>query len=222
MMNVETALLQRKSVRAFLDKPVDKSVVAHILSCASHAPSGKNTQPWQVAVTMGQTKELICQQLLNEFTQDNPKTLDYKYYSDSLTHEFKRRAVECGMLLYQTLDIDRNNKEQRLKQWARNYHGFDAPVMLYFFADPSVEKGSFLDYGMFLQSIMLMATSMGLATCPQASLAEYPHIVKQILGYPQDLILLCGISLGYEDINDKVNSYKTPRAPVSEFAKFFD
>lgn len=123
--------------------------------------------------------------------------------------------------MYSTLEIQREDKQRQLDQWASNYRAFDAPVMLLFFIDKVMEKGSYLDYGMFLQSIMLAAVAEGLATCPQAALAEYPEIVKSELGYSDGQVLVCGMSLGYEDKSHKVNSYRTTREPLEELVKYF-
>jgi nitroreductase len=221
-MDVSQALLERKSVRAFLNRPVDKELIVKILYYARQAPSGTNTQPWEVAVASGTTKKTLDRKLEDLFWQNAPKQMDYHYYPIEFPPEFKRRRVECGLQMYQTLGIKKDDKERRLKQWALNYSAFGAPVALFFFANKCIEKGSFIDYGMFLQSIMLMATSLGLATCPQAALAEYPQIVKVELGYPQDRILLCGMALGYEDKGALINSYRTSREEVTKFTQFFD
>lgn len=222
-MQVHEALMARKSVRAFLAKAVDKNLIEKILYYARQAPSGTNTQPWNVAVVSGKTKQLLDKKLADLFWQRTPKKLDYNYYPvQKLALEFQARRAECGMAMYRTLGIDRQDKERRLQQWALNYSAFGAPVALYFFIHKDLEKGSFMDYGMFLQSIMLMATELGLATCPQAALAEYPEAVKPILGYPQDSVLLCGMALGYEDSSALVNSYRTTREEVKTFTKFFE
>ena len=123
--------------------------------------------------------------------------------------------------MYSTLKIEREEKQRQLDLWAANYRAFDAPVMLLFFMDASMQTGSFMDYGIFLQSIMLAAVEQGLATCPQASLADYPEIIKTTLDYPQDTILICGMSLGYEDKKALVNTYRTPREDVSAFTRHF-
>jgi nitroreductase len=120
------------------------------------------------------------------------------------------------------LGIEREDKQRRADQWAANYRAFDAPVMLLFFMDAGLQTGSFMDYGMFIQSIMLAAVDEGLATCPQAALGEYPGVVKETLGYPLDSILLCGMALGYEDTEAAVNSYRTPREEVESFVHFFE
>jgi nitroreductase len=124
--------------------------------------------------------------------------------------------------MYSTLDIKREDKQRQLDQWAANYRAFDAPVMLLFFIDKVMETGSYMDYGMFLQSIMLAAVEKGLGTCPQAALGEFPQIVKSQLGYGDDQVLLGGMALGYPDMSALVNSYRTPREPVGNFTKFFD
>jgi nitroreductase len=127
-----------------------------------------------------------------------------------------------GLLMYQTLDIKREDKEKQIQQWRENYKAFGAPTILYFFIDSTLEKGSYLDYGMFLQSIMLVAQELGLGTCPMASLAEFPGIVKDELNIDKDKVLLCGIALGYEDTNAKINSFKTNRIKLEEFTTFFE
>jgi nitroreductase len=124
--------------------------------------------------------------------------------------------------LYGSLDITREDKERQREQWAKNYRAFDAPVMLLFFMDAIMETGSYLDYGMFLQSIMLTAVEEGLATCPQAALAEYPHIVKHCLGYAPDSILLCGMALGYEDTTAPENNFRTTREEIGSFTRYFE
>lgn len=221
-MNVQQALEKRKSVRAFLDRAVEVEKINAILNSASHAPSGANTQPWQVAVVTGETKQKLQQKIETEFRNGNSGKADYTYYPDEWIEPYKTRRVKCGLQLYTTLDIKREDKEKQLDQWAANYRAFDAPVMLLFFLDKHMQTGSYLDYGMFLQSIMLAAVDQGLATCPQASLADYPDIIKSTLGYAPDDILICGMSLGYEDEGALVNSYRTPREPAEKFTRYFE
>ena len=221
-MNIKDALIQRKSTRAFLDKPVNKDVIMGILNAAGHAPSGTNTQPWQVAVVTGNKKLELQQKLENAFRIGTKAHMDYQYYPVEWIEPYKSRRRTCGLQMYSTLEISREDKQKQIDQWAANYRAFDAPVMLLFFLDPIMKTGSYLDYGMFLQSIMLAAVEEGLATCPQAALGEYPEIVKTALGYSEDAILLCGMALGYEDTQAKVNSYRTMREPVDSYTRFFD
>jgi len=124
-------------------------------------------------------------------------------------------------LLYSALEIKREDKQRRLDQWASNYQAFKAPVILLFFIDKSMEKGSYMDYGMFLQSIMLSAVENGLASCPQAALGEYPEIVRQEFPHFKDKVVLCGMAIGYEDKAKAINSYRTPREDLSKIVKYF-
>ena len=221
-MQVSDALMKRKSVRAFLDKPVAFEDIKKILTFARQAPSGTNTQPWKVAVVSGQSKQQLDALLLNAFKSGCAKNLDYNYYPTEFPAEFQKRRLACGLQMFQALNITRTDKERRMEQWALNYSAFGAPAALYFFTDKSVEKGSFMDCGMFLQSVMLMAVELGLASCAQAALAEYPQIVREYLGYTTNDILLCGMALGYEDCDSPINSYRTTREEIEVFSRFFD
>ncbi|MCG8428560.1 MAG: nitroreductase [Chromatiales bacterium] len=221
-MRVSEALKARKSTRAYLNKPVEQEKIERVLNAARHAPSGVNTQPWQVAVVTGSKKEALCAAMENTFRAGNKGTMDYQYYPLEWQGIYKDRRKACGLQLYSTLQISREDKERQLDQWAANYRGFDAPVILFFFMDRIMETGSIFDYGMFYQSVMLAAMEEGLATCPQAALAEYPELVKESLGYSDDTLLLCGMALGYEDTGALVNSYRTPREEIHQFTRFFD
>ena len=220
-MNVIEALEQRKSTRAFLNKEVEQDIIETILDAARHAPSGVNTQPWQVAVVTGKSKVKLQQKLEANFRAGNKAQADYLYYPSEWREPYKSRRKECGLLMYKTLDISREDKQRQTDQWAANFRAFDAPVMLLFFMHSDMQTGSYLDYGMFLQSIMLAAVEQGLATCPQASIADYPEIVKAALDYPLDTVLLCGMALGYEDKQALVNSYRTSRVGMESFTQFF-
>jgi len=221
-MEFSKTILKRKSTRAFLDKAVEAEKIQRILELASHAPSGVNTQPWQVAVVTGEKKKQLDAQLEETFRSGKQSAMDYQYYPKQWKEPYKTRRKVCGLKMYSALNISREDKQKQLDQWAANYRAFDAPVVLFFFLDSIAEKGSFLDYGLFLQSVMLAAVDQGLATCPQAALAEYPHIVKASLGYDEDSVLLCGMALGYEDTEAPVNNYRLEREEYTSFTRFFD
>lgn len=221
-MNIIAALHQRKSTRAFLTKPVEKNKIVRILEAASHAPSGTNAQPWQVAVVSGKKKKELTQAMENAFRSTGPGAMDYLYYPTEWHEPYNKRRVTCGAQLYAALNIERRDKARRLEQWVANYRAFDAPVILFFFLDRVMQKGSFLDYGMFIQSVMLAALEEGLATCAQAALGQYPALVKDLLGYVPETTLLCGMALGYEDTGAPVNAYRTGREEVAIFTRFFE
>lgn len=221
-MNIIEALTARKSTRAFLKKEVPREKIITLLKAARHAPSGTNAQPWQVAVVTGDKRRELTKKMVQSFQEDGLGEMDYQYYPVKWQEPFKRRRVTCGAQLYEALGIKRQDRKARLSQWIANYRAFDAPVILFFFLDPVMKKGSFLDYGMFIQSVMLAALEEGLATCAQAALGQYPELIKETLGYPPDTILLCGMALGYEDTEAPVNQYRTNREEVDVFTKFYD
>lgn len=219
-MKVSDALTARKSVRAFLDQPVARAVIERILDKARWAPSGTNTQPWEVVVTMGEAKREICRAMEEAYLAGQPAKMDYAYYPSSWTEPFQGRRVSCGRALYKAIGIEKGDAKGRRTQWARNYRAFDAPVALFFFLDRHLETGSFLDYGLFIQSIMLMAAEEGLATCSQASLADYPDLARSRLKVDQHKLLICGMALGYEDSQAPINNYRTTREEVAKFTRF--
>ncbi|AKH19452.1 nitroreductase [Sedimenticola thiotaurini] len=221
-MQVEEALKQRKSTRAFLQQEVEKEKIIKILDAARHAPSGTNTQPWQVAVVTGEKRRRLGDLMETAFRNGQKGAMEFQYYPEIWDGVYKERRRACGLQMYSTLNISREDKQRQQDQWAANYRAFDAPVMLFFFIDSVLETGSYLDYGMFLQSIMLMAEEQGLATCPQAALGEYPEIVKRELGYSEDKKLVVGMAMGYENKDHIVNSYRTPREEVEQFTRFFE
>jgi nitroreductase len=220
-MNICEAIRKRKSTRAFLQKDVEHEKILRILETARHSPSGSNTQPWQVAVISGAAKIELQNLLEKAFATGYIDKNEYNYYPEKWYAPYSGRRTSCGMQLYSALNIERHDKERRKEQWVANYRAFDAPVMLLFFIDSGLAKGSYIDYGMFLQSLMLAALEEGLATCPQAALAEYPAIVRKFLGYDDKNLLLCGMALGYEDSSAAVNSYRTTREEVASFTRFF-
>jgi nitroreductase len=220
-MKLKDTILQRKSVRAFLDKDVETKKIEKILNIAKHAPSGVNMQPWQVAVVSGKKKKTIEEKMEEAFNNQEQESMGYNYYPKEWIDPYKRRRKETGLLMYKTLSITKEDKKRQFEQWRANYRAFDAPVVLYFFIDDHLEKGSYLDYGMFLQNIMLCAVDLDLSTCTQAALAQYPDIVKKELDIAPHKILLCGMALGYEDKDHIINSYRTPRIELEEFVRFY-
>ncbi len=205
-----------------MNKPVSQEKIRKILQAARHSPSGTNAQPWQVAVVTGAKKTVLTQKIETAFKEEGVGDMDYQYYPLQWHEPYKKRRVSCGAQLYAALNIERKDRTGRLKQWIANYRAFDAPVILFFFMDPFMEKGSFLDYGMFIQSVMLAAMEEELATCPQAALGQYPQLIKKMLGYSEETILVCGMALGYEDKKAPVNSYRTPREDIEVFTRFYE
>lgn len=219
-MKVSDALRRRHSTRAFLDRPVPRADIEFVLDVARRAPSGTNTQPWEVAVVAGRARERLLGRIEQAFLDGVASHMDYRYYPRHWEEPYKARRVACGYQLYSALGIGRGDRERRREQWLANYRAFGAPVVLFFLMKRRMESGSFMDMGMFIQSVMLAALERGLATCPQAALGEYPDIVRESLGVGDDYFVLSGMAVGYEDTNAAVNNYRTPREPVERFARF--
>jgi nitroreductase len=219
-MDILAAMRGRASVRAYLNKPVASQTIRDMLAAARFAPSGVNTQPWQVAVVTGATKTALTQAILAARKEGVKEHPDYHYYPRDWFEPYKARRFACGMALYGALQIERDDHARRQQVWDLNYHFFHAPVALLFFVDKRLEKGSWLDCGMFIQNVMLAARHFGLDTCAQASIADYPNEVKQVLAMQDDLALICGMALGYADPAQAINQYRTERAGVDDFTSW--
>lgn len=220
-MNFKKLVKSRYSARAFLDKNIDEKTIKKLLEIASFSPSSTNIQPWEVAVVTKDKKDKINQRVLRAFDDGIKGKMEYEYAPDRFKQEYRDRQVALGASLYELLQIKREDKQTRLKQWRKNYNAFDAPVIVYLFLDRSLACGSLIDIGLFIQTFALAATDEGLATCIEASLAQYPQIVKEELQISDEKQLICGIALGYADESEKVNSFKSTRVKVEEFTRLY-
>jgi nitroreductase len=219
---VEEALLSRRSLRAFLPDPVPRETVERILALASRAPSGTNVQPWKVYALAGEAKDRLAAEMHAEFMRHGEEgwARAYEYYPTKWREPYLARRRKLGWDLYGLLGIGKGEREKTKVQHARNYLFFDAPVGLIFTIDDDLEKGSWFDYGMFLQSVMLAARGMGLDTCPQAAVASAHEIIRRQLALPASEVVICGMSLGYARADAVENTLVTEREPVAGFARF--
>jgi nitroreductase len=220
---VDAAITSRQSIRAFLPTPVPREAIEEILAVASRAPSGTNTQPWKVYVLTGEPKSELSRKILAAY--DDPEEAathreEYAYYPTEWRSPFIDRRRKVGWDLYGLLKIGKTDKARMHDQHGRNYSFFDAPVGLMFTIDRVMQQGSWLDYGMFLQNIMIAARGRGLDTCPQAAFTQFHRIVTDHIGAPPNEMLVCGMSLGHRDHDAVENRLQTERAPVNEFARF--
>ena len=218
---VEDALLTRRSVRAFLPIDVPAPLIRDLLSLAARAPSGGNIQPWKVHVVSGSAKKALEEDLLAVAT-DESHVIDqeYDYYPRSWWEPYLSRRRQIGWDLYRLLGIEKRDIAGRRAQLLRNFTFFGAPVGLFFCVDRSLTPGSWLDIGMFMQSVMMAARSAGLHSCPQAAFTSYHQVVRRHLGIPDGDLLLCGMSIGYEDKTRPENLLRSPRAPIDQFVRF--
>ena len=220
---VDDVIRSRRSVRAFLPTPVPKAEIEAILDVASRAPSGTNTQPWQVYVLTGARKQALSDEIVRTFYDAEAMAEhheEYDYYPEKWIDPFLARRRKIGLDLYGLLGLKRDNPEGMKAQQARNYQYFDAPVGLVFTMDRVMGRGSLLDYGMFMQNIMIAARAHGLDTCAQAAFNQFHKIIAGHLGLPPEQKVICSMALGYADPDKIENTLKTERVPVSEFAHF--
>lgn len=217
---VETVIASRRSIRAFLPRQVPRPLIERILRTAARAPSGSNTQPWKVTVLTGAPLHALCRELHRLALANAPGDEEYRYYPDVWREPYLARRRKVGWDLYHSLGIQRGDTEKMQWQTARNYLFFDAPVGMIFTIDRSLQIGSWLDYGMFLQSIMIAARSHGLDTCPQQAFAKYHVTIRSQLAIPTDHVVVCGMALGYADPEAAENRFATERADLADFAEF--
>ncbi len=218
---VDEAMMSRRSVRAFLPTPVDEATIRDILEVAARAPSGTNMQPWKIHVVTGETKVRLSEAVLAEAARhEKPAWDEYRYYPEQFFEPYLTRRRKVGFGLYNLLGIQKREVERMRAQHDRNFVFFDAPVGMIFTIDRRLEMGSWIDYGMFLQSIMIAARGRGLHTCAQAAFAPYHRQIRPVLGISDDDIVVCGMALGYEDESKPENHLRTDREPVDGFATF--
>ncbi len=220
-MKVSEALDSRITCRAFLPDPVPQEVLRDILEGAARSPSGGNLQPWWTWVLTGPALQAFraeIQAKMAETPQGEPP--EYHVYPPSLKEPYRSRRFKCGEDLYATIDIPREDKPARLRQLAKNFDFFGAPVALFFAIDRDMQQGQWADLGMYLQSIMLLAREHGLHTCPQEAWARWPQTVGRFLGIPPELMLFCGMGLGRMDESHPINTLRTDRAALSETVVF--
>ena len=227
--SVDAAIENRYSVRAFLPQPVPREVLTDILRVASRAPSGTNAQPWQVYVLQGAKRDELVRRVsdAHDEIRDHPERADkyreaYDYYPREWVEPFLSRRRHNGWTLYGLLGIQKGDKERMYAQHHQNYSLFGAPVALMFTLKRVMGQGSLVDYGMFLQNIMVAARARGLHTCPQAAWNDYASIVLPHVGATADEMLVCGMSLGHADEAALVNTYSTPREEVASFTHWVE
>lgn len=222
---VDAAITSRRSVRAFLPTPVARSVIEDILRVSARAPSGTNVQPWKVHVLTGAARQSLSDRIMEAYENTEvakSHTQEYDYYPTQWVSPYIDRRRKIGWDLYGLLGIDKTDKARMHAQHGRNYTFFDAPVGLIFTIDRILGQGSWLDYGMFLENIMIAARGRGLDTCPQAAFTQFHRIIAQELKLPESEMVVCGMALGYEDRSAVENQLVTEREPLETFVRFHE
>ena len=222
---VDAAITSRRAIRAFLPTPVAKETIVEILRVATRAPSGTNTQPWKVHVLTGAAKEKLSAAIKAAYDDPAERAAhreEYDYYPTEWRSPYIDRRRKIGWDLYGLLGIAKTDRARMHAQHGRNYAFFDAPVGLIFTIDRVMKQGSWLDYGMFLQNIMVAARARGLDTCPQAAFTQFHRIIEAQLGLGPDEMVVCGMSLGHADPDAIENTLVTEREPVAGFTTFHE
>ena len=226
---VDTAINSRQSARAFLPKAVPRATLEHLLALASRAPSGTNTQPWKVYVLQGDSKDSLVDKVCaaHDAIRADPALAaqyaeEYDYYPEKWVSPYIDRRRENGWGLYGLLGIGRGDKDKMHAQQQRNFRFFDAPVGLMFTLDRVMGRGSLVDYGMFMQNLMVAARGHDLHTCPQAAWNGFSSIILPHIGAGDGEMLVCGMALGYADESALVNTFRTPRVSPQAFTTWLD
>jgi nitroreductase len=216
-MEVSEAVNSRQSIRAFTDQEVSDELIQRLLEKSARAASGGNLQPWKIFIINNET-------MINflKFQEDwtDPETPAYDIYPENLTEPYKTSRYEVGAEMYSILDIDRDNKEGRFKQMLENFKFFGAPSAFFCFVDRQMGRPQWSDLGMFLQNFMLLAKEAGLDTCPQEAWAIKQESVTAFVKAPDELMLFCGMAIGYKDDKAKINKLRTQRRPFEDWATF--
>ncbi len=226
---VDDAITSRSSIRAFTAQAVPRETVTHLLEVASRAPSGTNCQPWRVYVLQGASRDALVDKVCaaHDALRADPSLAaqyaeEYDYYPQQWVSPYIDRRRENGWGLYGLLGVGKGDKDKMHAQHQRNYRFFDAPVGLMFTVDRVMGRGSLVDYGAFLQSIMVAARGHGLHTCPQAAWNGFSSVILPHIGAQASEMLVCGMALGYADSEAVVNSFRTPRVPVADFTTWLE
>jgi len=220
-MDILDALMSRVSCRAFLPEPVPRETIDKLLEHARFAPSGGNLQPWHVFVLGGTALEALIGDV-GEKIKDMPRgeTQAYRIYPENLGEPYQARRYKCGEGLYAAINVARDDRQGRLKQFRRNFELFGAPVGVFLYLDKDMGPPQWSDAGMFLQSFMLAARGEGLHTCAQESWSMWSETVRKHTQAPENLMLFCGVALGVMDTTAPINSFRTERAKMDEFVCF--
>jgi nitroreductase len=220
---VLAAITSRRSVRAYRETPVPRPMIETILQAAARAPSGTNMQPWQVRVLTGATKDRLTAAILQERATGAPEPRgEYPYYPEHWIEPYLKRRRTVGWALYGLLGIGKGDAAAARAWHDQNFRFFGAPVGLVFTMDRSLESGSFLDSGMFIQNVMTAARGLGLDTCPQAAFVRYHATIRRELALPDEQLVLCGMALGWADPDAIPNKLHTDREPLESYVTFMD
>ena len=216
-MNVSEAVTSRRSVRAFLDRPVDREVLRRVLETAQNAPSGGNTQPWHATVLTGQPLAKLLAAVAEVLPQGSAAHQpEYAIYPPGLDGAYEQRRRGIGEAMYASLEIPREDRQARLMWFAKNFRAFEAPVLMLIHTPKYMGPPQWSDIGMWLQTLMLLLREAGLDSCGQEAWAIYSAQIRACVEIPDDHIFFCGLAIGHRDPDAPVNNFPVPRAALDE------
>jgi nitroreductase len=221
-MKVSDAVVSRRSMRAFKTKPVPRADLEWIVTTASRAASNGNLQPWKLYITMGKARERLSAAILAAIDAGEPDTREYDVYPKAFGAEYDRRRKSVGKQLYTLLGVPKGDEAGMARQFRKNYAFFGAPVGMILCVDRAMGDGQWIDCGIFLDHLMLLAREKGLHTCPQAAFGRYQRVVRRELGIPDEQVVICGLAMGYADEADVPNNLYTERAPIGDFTRWYE
>ena len=219
-MNVSEAVTRRVSVRAFSPDPVPEETIREILTLARRAPSSSNTQPWHVAVVSGAARAALTEAVLAEVRAGRRQDRELTHAGKDIDKVYYDRMVDCGKRLYRAAGIERHEKERRFEFALRNWRFFDAPHVMFFSMPRCVGSAYIVDVGVLLQTIMLLMTERGVASCPQGDLSTFPDVTRRFATIPEENLIVCGLSFGFADPDSPLNALGMPRAELEDIVSF--
>jgi nitroreductase len=220
-VRVSEAVATRMSARAFLPREVPEAVIRELLETARRAPSGGNLQPWHVYVLRPRARQKLVRRVRRRMLfKPKGEGSEYRIYPPDLREPYRSRRYGIGEAMYATIGIAREDRSGRRRQFARNFEFFGAPWALILTIDRDMEPGQFVDLGLWLQTVMLLARERGLHTCAQEAWAYWHKTVRKLLKVPEEQMIFCGLAIGYRDDRHPINSLVSERAPLEETTTF--
>lgn len=220
-MNVTEAVTSRRSIRQFLDKPVDKAVLERVLETAQRSPSGGNTQPWNAVIVGGDELTRITAAIkAKAATAPMGENMEYAIYPKDLDGRYEEQRRSVGREMFNSIGLERGDSAGRIAQMARNWDSFDAPVQLFTYTRKYMGPPQWSDMGMWLQTVMLLLREAGLDSCSQEIWAMYGTHMRELLGISDDHIFFCGMAIGYRDPDAPINNFDVSRVPISDAVEF--
>jgi nitroreductase len=220
-MNVTEAVKSRRSVRQFLDQPVDKATLERVLESAQRSPSGGNTQPWNAVVVGGEELTRITDAIKEKAaTAPMGENMEYAIYPKDLDGRYEEQRRAVGREMFNSVGLERDDAAGRVAQMAQNWNSFGAPVQLFTYTRKYMGLPQWSDMGMWLQTVMLLLREEGLDSCPQEIWAMYGSYMRELLGISDDYVFFCGMAIGHRDLDAPINNFEVPRIPISDAIEF--